>query len=77
MASGVAEYGRHDAHTVRTLARFGRRLHDGTDAAVLAAADRVEHLPQRHPLCAELREIVGAELAARHLSLADLAGGAK
>ena len=79
-AAGSALYGPRelrDPHTTATLAGFRRRLHDGTDAAVLAAAERVEHLPAAHPLCAELRQIVDAELAARHLSLAPLAGGAK
>lgn len=68
---------RHDRRTTAALAGFRRRLHHGTDAAVLAAAERVEHLPARHPLCAELRAIVTAELDARHLSLSSLAGGAQ
>lgn len=68
---------RHDRRTEQAIAKFRTRVHEGTDAAVLAAADAVEHLPQQHPLCGELRAIVNAELDARHLSLAPLAGGAK
>lgn len=79
-AAGAALYGPRelrDPRTTAALAGFRRRLHAGTDAAVLAAAERVEHLPAQHPLCAELRAIVTAELDARHLSLAPLAGGAR
>ncbi|HEY9413448.1 MAG TPA: hypothetical protein VIQ30_01710 [Pseudonocardia sp.] len=76
-AAGPALIGGHDRHTAHTIAGFRTRLHDATDAAVLDAATMVDHLPARHPLCAELREIVDAELVARHLSLAPLAGGAK
>ena len=77
-AVGSAMYGPvevHDRRTEHVIADWRKRLHDGTDAAVLAAANRIEHLPQAHPLCAELRQIVNAELDARHLSLAPLAGG--
>ena len=64
---------RHDRQTARALADFRTRLDKASDAAVLAAADRVEHLPQAHPLAPELRAYVDAELAVRHLSLAPLA----
>lgn len=68
---------RHDDGTARVLAGYKARRHDETDAEVLAAAAALERpAARRHPLCAEFREIVDAELTARHLSLAGLAGGA-
>ena len=67
---------RHDARTAQSLARFRQQL-NGTDAAVLAAADVVDRLPANHPLTAEMRGYVDAELVARGLSLAPLAGGAQ
>lgn len=71
--TGTATYTRHDAHTRHVLADFTARLARATDAAVLDAAARIEHLPPRHPMCGELRQIVDAELTARHLSLAPIA----
>ena len=67
---------RHDDGTARILAGYRARRKAETDAAVLAAAARLDR-PEasRHPLCAEFRAIVDAELAERHLSLAVLAGG--
>lgn len=67
----------HDRQTAHRIAAYRQRLDHATDAEVLAAADRIEHLPQAHPLCAELRQIVDAELDARHLSLSPLAGGTR
>ena len=72
MITGTATYTRHDAHTRRVIADFTARLSRATDAAVLDAAARIEHLPRRHPMCGELRQIVDAELTARHLSLASM-----
>ena len=68
---------RHDAATSRRIAEFRARLDNATDAAVLDAAVMVDRLPAAHPLTPEFRAYVDAELVARHLSLAALAGEAK
>ncbi|OKI47264.1 hypothetical protein [Micromonospora sp. CB01531] len=68
---------RHDDGTARILAGYRARREADTDAEVLAAAAALERpAASRHPLCAEFRAIVDAQLDARHLSLAELAGGA-
>lgn len=66
---------RHDRRTARILADYATRLENATDAGVLAAAATVANL--QHPLAPELAELVDAQLATRHLSLAPLAGGAR
>lgn len=64
---------RHDRRTARILADYAHRLEQATDAGVLAAAATVARL--NDPLAPELAALVEAQLAARHLSLAPLAGG--
>ena len=65
---------RHDRRTARILADYAARLEQATDAGVLAAAATVARL--NDPLAPELAALVEAQLDARHLSLAPLAGGA-
>lgn len=66
---------RHDRRTARILADYAHRLEEATDAGVLAAAATVANMSD--PIAAELAALVDVQLAARHLSLAPLAGGAK
>lgn len=66
---------RHDTRTAQIIAGYRTRLAARTDAAVIAAAAALKDDPR--PVAAELLEIAVAELAARHLSLAPLAGGTK
>lgn len=73
-AAGTALIAAHDRRTARILADYATRLGQATDAGVLAAAATVANL--HHPLAPELSALVDVELAARHLSLAPLAGGA-